>query len=61
MAYLSQRYLTTLGGKSLVVGRMWLASRKARSVFSQRRKVSGLTPAARDNSILVLDFMRIKI
>jgi len=59
MAYLSQRYLTTLGGKSLVVGRMPFASKKARSVFSQRRKVSGLTPAARESSIFVRDFMGI--
>ena len=59
MAYLSQRYLTTLGGRSLVVGRILLASRKARSVFNQRRKVSGLTPAARASSIFVRDFIRI--
>ena len=57
--YFSQRYLTTLGGKSLVVGRMPFASKKARSVFSQRRKVSGLTPAARESSIFVRDFIRI--
>ena len=48
-----------LGGKSLVVGRMPLASKKARSVFSQRRKVSGLTPAARASSIFVRDFINI--
>ena len=59
MAYFSHRYLTTLGGKSLVVGRMPLASKKARSVFSQRRKVSGLTPAARASSIFVRDFISI--
>lgn len=59
MAYLSHKYLTTLGGKSLVVGRMPFASRKARSVFSQQRKVSGLTPAARESSIFVRDFIRI--
>ena len=59
MAYLSHKYLTTLGGKSLVVGLMPLASKKARSDFSQRRKVSGLTPAARESSIFVRDFMGI--
>ena len=58
--YFSQRYLTTLGGKSFVVGRMPFASKKARSVFSQRRKVSGLTPAARESSIFVRDFIRIR-
>ena len=59
MQYFSHKYLTTFGGKSLVVGRMLLASKKARSVFSQRRKVSGLTPAARESSIFVRDFIRI--
>ena len=39
---------------------MPFASRKARSVFSQRRKVSGLTPAARESSIFVRDFIRIR-
>ena len=57
MAYFSHKYLTTLGGKSLVVGVMPLASRKARSVLSQRRKVSGQTPAARASSIFVCDFI----
>lgn len=53
MQYFSHRYLTTFGGKSLVVGLIPLASRKARSLRSQRRKVSGLTPAARESSDLV--------
>ena len=59
ISYFSHRYFTTLGGKSLVVGRMPLASKKARSVFSQRRNVSGLTPAARASSIFVRDFINI--
>ena len=41
----------------MVVGRIPLASRKARSDCSQRRKVSALTPAARESSDLVYDFM----
>ena len=59
ISYFSHKYFTTLGGKSLVVGWMPLASKKARSVFSQRRKVSGLTPAARASSIFVRDFISI--
>ena len=51
--YFSQRYLTTFGGNNFVVGLTPLASRKARSDLSQRRKVSGLTPAARESSDLV--------
>ena len=57
MQYFSQRYLTTTGGRYFVFGCTLLARRNSLSVFSQRRKVSPLTPAARANSDLVYDFM----
>ena len=57
MQYFSQRYLTTTGGRYFVLGCTLLARRNARSVFSQRRKLSPLTPAARASSDLVYDFI----
>ena len=53
MQYFSQRYLTTTGGRYLVFGKTLCALRNASSVFSHRRKVSPLTPAARASSVLV--------
>ena len=57
MQYFLHRYCTTLGGKSLVVGVIPLASRNAWSVFNHRLKVSGHTPAARASSDLEYDFI----
>ena len=46
MQYFSHKYFTTMGGKIFVRGAIPLASKNALSVFNQRRKVAGLTPAA---------------
>jgi hypothetical protein len=61
MQYFSQRYFTTLGGSILVRELIWFASKKARSVFSQRRKVAALTPAASASSNLVIDFILLQL
>ena len=57
MQYFSQRNFTTTGGRYFVFGCTLLARRNSLSVFSHRRKVSPLTPAARANSDFVYDFM----